>query len=105
MHIHYSLRSSKVIKAILLLNGPAPTLLYALIWRVYIVPGDNPSTVPISVSDKLANDVVLLSLYCTSYSMMTPLGISGAIHDNITNLDWIVSTFSERGAVPGPETR
>ena len=67
-----------------------------------MVECDNPSTVPISVSVKLTSDVVLLTLYCTSYCMMIPLGVSGDIHDNVTNLDWIISVVNERGAV-GPE--
>ena len=67
-----------------------------------MVECDNPSTVPISVSVKLISDVVLLTLYCTSYCMMIPLGVSGDIHDNVTNLDWIISVVNERGAV-GPE--
>jgi len=101
--MYHSLRSGKVITVTTLLNGPAPTLVYALICREYIVPGDNLSTVPISVSVKLTSDVVLLTLYCTSYCMMSPLGESNAIHDNVTNLDWIMSAVSERGAESGAE--
>ena len=104
-HINFSLRSDKVIKVIILLNGPAPTLVYALICRVYIVPGDNPSTVPISESVKLTSDVVLLTLYCTSYCMMIPLGVSAGIHDNVTDVEWITSAVNERGTVAGPETQ
>ena len=94
-------RGGRVITVILLLNGPAPTLVYALICTVYMVEGDNPSTVPISVSVKLTSDVVLLTLYCTSYCMMIPLGVSGDIHDNVTNFDWTFSAVSKRGVVAG----
>ena len=94
-------RGGRVITVILLLNGPAPTLVYALICTVYMVEGDNPSTVPIRVSVKLISDVVLLTLYCTSYCMMIPLGVSGDIHDNVTNFDWIFSAVSNCGAVLG----
>jgi len=30
--------------------------------------------------------------------MMIPLGVSGAIHDSVTDEDWMVSAVSERGA-------
>ena len=59
-------RSGNVVTVILTLNGPAPTLVYALICSEYIVAGDNPSIVPIRVSVKLTSDVKLLTLYCTS---------------------------------------
>ena len=36
--------------------------------------------------------------------MMIPLGVTGDIHDNVTNFDWIVSDVSERGAVGSKET-
>jgi len=85
----------------LLLNGPAPTLVYALICRVYVVPGDNSSTVPICASVKFTSDVALFPLYCTSYCMMIPLGVLGAIHDKVTNLDWIITAVSKRGGVAG----
>ena len=57
---------------------------------------------PISESVKLPSEV-LLTLYCTSYCMMIPLGVSGGIHDNITDVERTISTVSERGAVAGPE--
>ena len=104
-HALHSLRGGKVITVILLLNGPAPTLVYALICTIYMVENDNPSTVTIRVSVKLTSDVVLLTLYCTSYCMMIPLGVSGDIHDNVTNLDWTFSAASERGVVAGPIRR
>ena len=96
-------RSGKVITVMLTLNGPAPTLVYALICSEYIVPGDNPSTVPISVSVKLTSDVILLTLYCTSYCMMIPLGVSGDIQDKMIDLDWITMAVGEPGDV-GPKT-
>ena len=101
--MYYNLRSGKVITVILSLNGPAPTLVYALICIVYIVTGNNPSTVPISVSVNCSSDVVLLTLYCASYCMMIPLGVSGGIHDNVKSLGKITAVVSKRGAVPGTE--
>ena len=95
----------RVITVILPLNGPAPTLVYALICTVYTSPDDNPSIVPISESVKLTSDAILLTLYCTSYCMIIPLGVSGSIHDKITNVDWIISDVSERGAVAGPSEK
>ena len=85
----------------MLLNGPAPTLVYALICISYIVLCKNPSTVQFSVLVKstLTRAVVLLPLYCNSYRVMTPLGVSGGSHDKETNVDWITVAVSERGAV------
>ena len=96
-------RSGNVVTIMLTLNGPAPTLVYALICSEYVVPGDNPSTVPISVSAKLTSDAKLLTLYCTSYFMMIPLGVSGDVQEKMIDLDWITMAVGECGAV-GPKT-
>ena len=107
-HIYFfavecNLRGGNVTAIILSLNGPAPTLVYALICTVYTSPDDNPSMVPTSVSVKLTSDVVLLTLYCTSYCVMIPLGVLGDIHDKVTSLDRIISVVNECGAVAGPK--
>jgi len=84
------------------LNGPAPTLVYALTRIVYNVLCNNPGTLTLNVL-VLTNNVVLLTLYCNSYSKMTPLGVSGGSHDKKRNVDWITVAVKECGAV-GPET-
>ena len=62
------------------------------------MPGDNPPTVPINVSVNSTSDVILLTLYCTSYRVMIPLAVAGDCHDNVTDVDWRVSTDSECGS-------
>ena len=72
-------------------------MLLFLRYSLYQV-NNNPSTIPIDVPVKVTSDVVLLSLYCTSYCVMIPLGVSGGIHDNDTDVDWRVFVDNERGA-------
>ena len=62
------------------------------------MPGDNPPTVPISVSVNSTSDDILLTLYCNSYCVMIPLAVAGDCHDNVTDVDRRISTDSESGA-------
>ena len=70
-----------------------------------------PSTLPddmlpiiVLLMLKLLNTVTVSLynlLYCISYCVMIPLGMTGAIHDKITEVGSTANTVSEWGAVPG----
>ena len=73
------------------MNTPAPTRVYALNFSVYITAGINPLMVYVivlvSVMFVEANDVLSELLYCSSYCVMMPLGVSGGVHNNVIDLD------------------
>ena len=83
-----------------MLGGPCPTLVCALSCSAYVVLGDNPSTVPISLFDvllpKLSNTV---SPYWIEYCVITPLGVLGGIHCKFTEVEVTESISNEHGSL------
>ena len=102
---YHNLRSADVVIVILLLNGPDPTLVRALIRIIYNVPSRLSIRILSLLLGKLTFTFLPPSvLYRTSYREMIPLGVVGVIHDNVTTLDNTITAVSERGAV-GPKRK
>ena len=69
----------------MLLGSPGPTLVCALTCNTYTVSGDNPLTVYIStLLVVLATAAVL---YWSEYCVIMPLGVTGALHCKVTELE------------------
>ena len=87
------------VRKVKLVDGPAPTLVWALSCNTYTVSGDNPSIVSISM---LLPKLVKLDPSCRiEYCVITPLGVSGDIHCKVTELELTENTTNERGSL-GP---
>ena len=83
-----------------LLGGPGPTFVCALSCSVYVVSGDNPSTVPISLFDVLLPKLsITVSPYWIEYCVITPLGVSGGIHCNVTELEVTEAASNVQGSL------
>ena len=81
-----------------LLGGPGPTFVCALNCSVYVVVGDNPSTVPISLFNVILPKLsITVSPYWIEYCVITPLGVSGGIHCNVTELEVTEAASNEQG--------
>ena len=88
------LHSGRVSILKLSLYGPAPTRVYALSFSSYLVKGNNPLILLVSVPPVivlLMLEVIVSKsldlLYCNSYCIIIPLGITGAIHDKFAKDD------------------
>ena len=83
-----------------LLGGPGPTFVCALRCSVCVVLGDNPSTVPISLFDVLLPKLsITVSPYWIEYCVITPLGVLGAFHCKVTELEVIEAASNEHGSL------
>ena len=83
-----------------LLGGPAPTFVCALSCSAYVVSGDNPSTVPISLfGGSLPKLSITVSPYLIEYCVITPLGVSGGIHCKVTELEVTETASNEHGSL------
>ena len=83
-----------------LLGSPGPTLVCALSCSTYVVLGDNPSTVPISLFDALLPKLsITVSPYWIEYCVIIPLGVSGGSHCNVTELEVTETTSNEHGSL------
>ena len=82
------------------LGGPGPTLVCALSCSVYVVSGDNPSTVPISLFDVLLPKLsITVSPYWIEYRVITPLEVLGGVHCKVTEVEVTESTSNEHGSL------
>ena len=83
-----------------LLGGPCPTLVCALSCSAYVVSGDNPSTVPISLFDVLLPKLsITVSPYWIEYRVITPLGVLGGIHCKVTEVEVTEGISNEHGSL------
>ena len=85
-----------------LAGSPAVTLVCALSFSSYSVSGDNPSMVPVHVSELLTllpKLLITVSPYRIEYCVITPLVVSGGIHCNFTELMVIETTLNEHGSL------
>ena len=83
-----------------LLGGPGPTLVCALSCSVYVVSGDNPSTVPISLFDVLLPKLsITVPPYWIEYCVITPLGVLGGVHCKFTELEVTEGATNEHGSL------
>ena len=83
-----------------LLSGPAPTFVCALSCSIYVVLGDNPSIVPISLFNVLLPKLSITVLpYWMEYCVITPLGVSRGIHCNVTELEVTEAASNEHGSL------
>ena len=83
-----------------LLGGPGPTFVCAFSCSVYVVLGDNPSTIPISLFDVLLPKLsITVPPYWIEYCVITPLGVLGGIHCKVTELEVTESTCNEYGSL------
>ena len=83
-----------------LAGGPGPTLVCALSCSTYSVSGDNPSTAPISMFNALLPKIfITLPSYWIEYCVITPLGVSGEVHCNVTELEVTEATSNEHGSL------
>ena len=89
---------------VMLLGGPAPTLVCALSCNVYTVSGDNPSTVPISMFNILLPKLlVAVSLNCIEYCVIMPLGGTGGLHCKVTEFEVAETISNDRGSLGATE--
>ena len=89
----YNLR----VRNVILLGGPAPTTVWALSCNTYTVSGDNSSIVPLSVS--LTKLVIFVPLCRKEYCVITPLGVWGALHCKIIDIEVTEITANEWGSL------
>ena len=83
-----------------LLGGPGPTFVCALSCSVYVVLGDNPLTVPISLFGGLLPKLsITVSPYWIEYCVITPLGVLGGIHCNVTEFEVTEGASNEHGSL------
>ena len=85
------------VRKVILLNGPAPTTVWALNCNTYTVSGDNPLIV--SISMLLPKLVMFVPLYTIEYCVITPLGGSGGLHCKVTELELTEATSNKRGSL------
>ena len=69
------------------IGGPSPALVCAVTWNIYTFSDDNPPTVYISTSLLVLVTIGVVELYFSEYSIITPLGVAGSCHCNITELE------------------
>ena len=73
---------------VMLLGGPAPTLVCAFSCNTYITLGDNPSTVPISMFNMLLPKLlIMVAPNWIEYCIIMPLGVTGGLHCKVTELE------------------
>ena len=97
--LYYSINNLLVF-TVKLAGSPGPTLVCALSCSTYSVSGDNPSTVPISLSNvSLPKLSTTLPSYCIEYFVIRPLGFSGGSHCKVTVVDVTEVTFTEHGTL------
>ena len=69
---------------VVMLGGPAPTLVCALTCNLYTVSGDNPSIVPIKM---LLLKLTTVASNWIEYCVIMPLGVTGGLHCKVTELE------------------
>ena len=80
----------------MLIGGPSPAPVCAVTWNTYTFSDDNPPIVYESTSllVLVTISVVVVELYFSEYSTITPLGVSGGSHCNITELELTEAIFN-----------
>ena len=97
----YTIKNLQV-TTFILLDGPAPTPLWALTCNTYTVSGDNPSIV--HISSLLFKLLISVPLSWMEYCVMTPLGSSGGIHWKVKELEATETISNEWGSL-GPKIK
>ena len=100
MAFSYNLR----IATVMFIGGPSPTLVCAVTWNIYTFSDDNPPTVYISTSQLVLVTIRVVELYLSEYSTITPLGVRGGLHFNITELELTPIISNDSGAL-GPANK
>ena len=85
------------VRKVIMLGGPAPTTVWALICTTYSVSGNKSSIVYNSVL--LPKLVIFIPLCRIEYCVITPLGGSGGFHCKVTELELTYITVNERGSL------